>query len=188
MRCVIGIVGKKGSGKGTFTDLLKKRLPGVWVSVIGFSDILYETLRAWDIPTTREYLQKIVVVMEQLRHGALSHAVHKRILATDADIVVIDGVRWETDVELLRSFPVNILVCVERDAKKRFDNLKKRDAKVGEGEMAWEQFMREEQAPNEVKIPEIGAQADFRIDNNGTLDAFGRQVDSFIAKFRTALT
>lgn len=58
----------------------------------------------------------------------------------------------------------------------RFERLKIRQEKVGEAK-TFEQFMKEEKAKNEIYIPRIGKKADFKIENNGTLEEFRQQVN-----------
>ena len=41
---------------------------------------------------------------------------------------------------------------------------------------AFEQFMKEEKAPNEILIPELGWSADYKIENNGSIDEFREKV------------
>ena len=45
--------------------------------------------------------------------------------------------------------------------------------------MEWETFLKQEQAPNEVQIRQIGSQADYKIENNSDLDQYREQVKLF---------
>lgn len=181
-KLIIGLVGEKGSGKETFGNYLldKKSLS---IERIRFSDLLKETLSLWDIPHTRENLQKIVVVMDNaFGKGTLSNAVLKRVYKLNANIIIIDGVRWLTDEEFIRKFPKNLMVYITANVKTRFERTKKRLEKVGEGK-SYAQFLREEKAKNELLIGKIGGRADVKIENNESLKEFKEKVEDFYTKF-----
>ncbi|MEN9649828.1 MAG: hypothetical protein RL094_795 [Candidatus Parcubacteria bacterium] len=177
MALIIGLVGQKGSGKGTFIDLLRDIAPDKKIVRVGSVDVLKETLALWDIPQNRRNLQDLAIIMDQ-RYGigSLSHAVQLRIEQIDADIVVFDGIRWDTDVAVLRSFNQNFLVYVTADVKTRYTRTKTRHEKVGEDTTTYEQFVEEEKVATELKIADIGAVANVKIDNGGSLDEYKTQV------------
>jgi len=117
---IIGVVGEKGSGKGTFSKLLQSYLKGRETVVVRTVDVLYDTLKIWHIEPTRSNLQNLAIIMDaQYGKGTLSRAVEARIRRIKADIVVLEGVRWQSDVQMLRSFERNVLVYVTADARVR---------------------------------------------------------------------
>lgn len=182
MKLVIGLVGEKGSGKETFTRLLKEVVPDKKIAHIRFSDILRETLVAWDLPTTRENLQKIAVVMKNgFGPGTLSHAVYQKVSSFNADIVLLDGVRWESDEQLIRKFDKNLMIYITADLMLRYERLKIRKEKADEEDTSFEQFMREEKAENELLIPIIGKRANIKIENNSSLVEFKQKISEFIS-------
>ncbi len=177
---VIGLVGEKGSGKETFSKFLKDLCPADQIAHIRFSDILKDTLEDWDLPTSRENMQHLAVIMNQgFGEGTLTHAVYQRISKLKKKIIILDGVRWKSDVELLERFPKHFLIYITADLEARFKRLKKRAEKNGEDKATMDQFLREEKAPNELLIPEIGAQADVKIENNKTLNELKLEVEQF---------
>lgn len=168
---VIGLVGEKGGGKETVGTLIAQLASPRTVSTVRFSDTLADVLDILSLPRTRQNLQHLAVVIDQgFGVGTFTNAVRERLIKRTEDIVILDGIRWPTDLEMLRSIPGALLVYVTADARIRFDRLRARKEKAGEESASWEQFMAEEQAQNETYIPTIGAQADVRIDNIGTLD------------------
>jgi len=69
-----------------------------------FSDILRDTLDLWDLPHTRDHLQKIAIVMNAqmgFGDGVLSHAMRRRIMNDTADVTILDGVRWLGDEKMI---------------------------------------------------------------------------------------
>lgn len=184
MKIVIGLVGEIGGGKGTFFTLLKEQLPSYTIARVGFSDIIRETLVLWGLSNTRENLQKLPQAMDQFYgKGSLSHAIQKRVEGKTEDIVVLDGVRWETDLQMIKSFPVNILVYITACPEIRFLRLRSRPQNTGDFNLEWETFLKQEQAPNEILIRQIGARADFEIENNGALDEYRERVKFFFEAF-----
>jgi len=185
---VIGLVGEKGSGKETFSKFLKEMVAEEDLAHIRFSDILKDTLEAWDLPTTRENMQHLAVIMNQgFGEGTLTHAVYQRISKLKKKIIILDGVRWKTDVELLERFKNHTLIYITADLESRYKRLKKRAEKSGEDRSSMEQFLKEEKAPNELLIQEIGAQAEVKIENNGTLNELRRQVENFYQNCHSGL-
>jgi len=184
MTLVIGLVGEKFSGKGTFVALLKKIAPEADIHHERFSDILRETLKKWNLPITRENLQKLVLIMNRsFDRNTFTTAVCERIKRLPADIVILDGVRWKTDAQMIRSFTPSCLVYITASLETRYARTSFRQENVGECGITLERFIKEDKAPNEVYIPQIGASADLQIDNNGTLEEFEAQVRTFCHRF-----
>lgn len=175
---LIGLVGEKGSGKDTFSKYLQA-ISTKKITHIRFSDLLKQTLKLWDLPTTRHNLQKLAQVLEDFGSGTVAHGIEKQIKETETDIVILDGIRWTPDVELLNKFPHHKLVYITADPKLRFQRLKKRGEKDGESQMSYEQFQQEEKAPNELLIPEIGSKANFKIENNESIEEYEQQIKDF---------
>lgn len=176
---LIGLVGEKGSGKNTFTKFLQA-ISNKKIEHIRFSDLLKQTLEIWNLPLTRANLQKLAQVLEEgFGPGTVAYALEQKIKATSAEIIILDGIRWKPDVELLGKFPNNLLVYITADPELRFERLKSRGEKTGESEMTFEQFSEEEKAPNELLIGEIGAKADVKINNDGTLEDFEEKIKEF---------
>jgi dephospho-CoA kinase len=183
MNSVIGIIAEKGAGKGTLTGYLKKYAK-VPVAVIKSSDVLAETLTLWGIPLTRSNLQNLAIYMDGgFGKGTLSTAVKARIEKAPEEIIIFEGIRWPTDVTLVRSFQKNTLLSITVDSQIRFERLKKRNEKVGEGAMDFNQFMAEENVMTETGIKELALQADVVFENNGTEAEFEEKIKTFCEKF-----
>lgn len=182
-KIVIGLVGEIGGGKETFTKLLKEKYKD-GVAMVRFSDILGDTLNLWGLERSRENYQKLSVAMRNtFGDGTLTNAVYHRVQNLNSEIVILDGVRWLSDADLVRKFPSNILVYVTADAKIRYQRTKDRKEKAGESQDTWEDFQKKDQAETEKDVPTIGAWADFKIDNNGTLEDYRRQVAEFCDRY-----
>ncbi len=178
MKLVIGITGEKGSGKGTFIEQLKKCAPHASIERIASSELLSDVLDLWDIEKTRRNLQDVAIVMDNhFGKGTVTHAVWKRISQSTSDIVIFDGVRWQTDVDMIRSFPQNLLIYITSSVKVRYERTKNRKEKVGEDITSFEKFLEEEQVGTEVEIPIIGKSADVIIQNNGSFVDYKKEIE-----------
>jgi dephospho-CoA kinase len=177
MALVIGLVGEIGSGKGTSADMLAgfAREAGKSFIKMRFSDVLRETLTLWRLPHTRENLQALPTVMNRtFGEGTLTQAVKKRIEDAREDIIVLDGVRWGTDAELIRSCPAHLLLYITAEADLRFERTKERGENFKESDMTFEKFREAEQARTEIEIATIGASADVCIKNDGAKEKFAK--------------
>lgn len=151
---------------------------------IRFSDILKQTLMLWDLALTRHNLQLLAQVMDNgFGKGSLSNAISEQIAGSEADIIILDGIRWKTDLDLLNSFPNHQLVYITADLEKRYNRLLLRGEKSEERISTLAQFKKEETAKNELLISRFGKKADFKIENNGTLEDFKNEVKKFYQKF-----
>lgn len=181
MKILIGVIGEKGAGKGTFTKLFKSAASSeISIANIKSSDILAKTLHMWDIPLTRSNLQQLAIIMDkQYGQGSLSHAIKNEIMNAKEDIIIFEGIRWPSDVEMVRSFPNNIIVAVHATPEIRYERIKLRNEKVGESNASFEQFMEEEKVATETQIVELGKKADVQIDNNAGEGEFAEKVKEF---------
>lgn len=183
MKLVIGLVGEKGGGKGTFQKILMEMLPNKKISCVRFSDVLTDTLKLWNLPLTRENYQKLSPAMRKA-YGpeVVARATYQRA-DPNADIIILDGIRWQADVDLLRSLPNNLLIYITAGAKTRYERSKARKEKAGEDQTTLEQFLTEEQAETELLIPTIGMGAEIKIGNNGSMEEIKNEVANFLLKW-----
>ena len=180
MKIVIGVLGEKGSGKETFTTLLRELLPEKEIELVRTSDAMRKTLELWGLPVIRENYSKLVLEMEKtFGEGTLAKAAHLSVDKSSADIVVVDGIRRLPELDLVRLFPKNFLIYVTADVKVRFERIVSRGEKSNEKQMSFEDFLKEESLPTEQLISEMGEQADIKIENNGGLSSFKVKVNDF---------
>ncbi len=174
MKLVIGIVGAPLAGKETCANTLEQLLAedGYRVSRHTFSEILRATLDLWDIPHGRDNEQKMAIIMNAdagFGDGALSRAMRARLMADDADVAILDGVRWTGDEKMIRELEDNgiksVLVYITADPHVRYARLIARN-RAGEAATTWKDFSRQEQARTEVDIPNIGSRAEITLTNN----------------------
>ena len=108
MTRVIGLAGRIGSGKGTAAEYIRRKY-GAQQFV--YSDILADLLRQLHLEVTRDNLQKLGASLRQgLGKDVLVEAMRGEVSASKADVILIDGLRYVNEVEMLRSFKNNILI------------------------------------------------------------------------------
>lgn len=189
-KIIIALIGEKGAGKGTFIKILDDFLPHYTIERISSGEILGQFVELAGRSRTRDDLQRIPVALEKtFGTGIVSEMVGGAIKASKADIVVFDGVRWESDMEMLESLRLanlgnlNIasIVYITADTKTRYERCKLRKEKVGKDALTFEEFLEQESAPTETAIGRIGKElSDFLIQNNGSIEELRASVQKFI--------
>lgn len=192
MRCVIGIVGKIRSGKGTVEKIITQELQqrGLSVASRRFSDILRETEASWYLPPGRDTQQKLVLAMRQyFGENTLANVVEKRALNSSEDVVILDGLRWiDSDYPLLRKLPNNYLIYVEASIETRWQRSLLDNQKIDETRATFEQFKVRDNAPNEAGIIQFKQHADFLVDNSSDLENLKGQVVECLAGLKLLST
>ena len=198
----ICIAGKSGSGKETIYKLIKAELEKrVTTSIHHFSDPVNEDLASWGIPQHRHNQQEWSRMVRtgswvdeqdkpyppEWSEGAFCRVISKRAREDKAEVVFLDGVRRPADLGMIRTLPGSVLLFVTADPRTRYERLKKRADRPGDAEKTWEQFCKEQQANSEKDIDTVGQQAEFTIDNSGSMEDLGVAVGEFIAEhFKSA--
>jgi dephospho-CoA kinase len=173
MTKVIGLVGEKGSGKQTFVNFIKEIAPNLTIRQVRFSDILAQTLVLWDIPQTRPNLQNLAIVMnEKFGAQALANAAKFSIEGDMADIIILDGIRRESEFKLVKEMKNSLVIYITAESDLRYKRLKLRSEKVGEIGLSYEQFLKEEESKAESEISKLSKKADISLENNGTKEEF----------------
>lgn len=186
-KIVIGLAGKKGAGKEKFVQCLqiaatettqKKKFFGI--RQVKSSGILVEILNFLDAPINRENLQNMAEAIRFcLGNNAISNAIRSKIRKNQADITFFDGVRWQSDVDMVRTFRRSYIIFIETAEQIRYQRIRNRGEKPEERNLSLEQFQKEELAPTETYLSEIKKQADFIIENNGSEEELYKKVKHF---------
>lgn len=182
MAFIVGIIAEKGAGKGLFVKIVQKLLPQTKISSVRYSDIPREILAILNKEKSRENMQIISTALRRAFNdeGIFNAAVKKRLQNTDADLIILDGVRKREEAEMVKELH-GVLVYIAADPEVRFERRKKDAENTDEGEMSWEQFQKQELAEAEISIKEIGEKlADAVIENNGTMEEFENKIKIFL--------
>lgn len=181
-KIVIGLIGEKGSGKGTVSKYLEEKYGAVHY---GTSKILRRTLEDLHLPITRDNLIKLALVLKE-GYGptVVIDSLIEDMERNGSDVLIADGIRMHGDVEPFKKKYTDdfYLVYVTADVKLRYERTKSRKEKEGEDETTFEEFLEEEGRLTEVSIHEVGKKADFKLNNDGTAEELKQQVDDMMKK------
>ncbi|MFH0853990.1 MAG: AAA family ATPase [bacterium] len=183
-KIILGFVGELAGGKGTSCDYLIKKYGAGYHR---FSTILRDVLKRLYIETSRENMQKISTVLRK----NFSEDILARVIADDVkndphQVVAVDGVRREADIKYLREIEGFHLVYITADIEKRFERIKKRDENPDDAGKTFEQFKLDHLGEADLEIPLVGAKANFKIDNNGTIEKLYAQIEKILGKISNA--
>jgi len=181
MKLVIGLVGEIGGGKTAVSEHLKEKYSA---SQHRFSQILMDVLDRLHLPHDRELLQNLGhSLRESLGDDVIVRAFEQDLRKEDAEVIVIDGIRYWNEVELLRKFKPSILIYVTAPAKARYERCKSRGEK-GESSITFEEFTENEKRETERYVAEIGEKADFKLENTGPLEELLQKLDEIVSSLK----
>jgi dephospho-CoA kinase len=177
---VLGLTGKRGSGKDTMAEYLRKKYG---FSVLTYTnDVLGPLLRQMGKGMTRENLIALALDMRQKsgKH-VLTQLICDKIERDGC--WAVSGVRYPEEVSHFRKRFGGAfrLIRIECGTRKRYERVKKRGTK-GEGRLTLKQFMAIEEKETEKVINQTIKLADFSIDNNGTFGQFYKRIDALTRK------
>lgn len=180
-KIIIGLVGESGSGKDTVADYLRDKHGA---KLYRFADPLREALELYLDHISREDLQWLAMrFKERFGKEILARGMRKKIEKNGSNLIVINGVRFLEDAEFVKSLPSGYVLYITLDSKSRWERIYNRGEKSDDA-VSYEKFLEMEQAPTEVQVPEIGKNADFRVENTGTKEELLAKVDEILLSLR----
>lgn len=179
-KIILGLIGRIGSGKTVAADYLVRKYG---VGYLRFSDVLRDILQRIHKPDTRENLQNLGIALRKcFGEGVLAGVLRKDILASTREVIVVDGVRYEDEVQMIKDVGGKI-VYVTAPQELRFERTVGRGTR-GESGLTFQQFRENENRETEKMIDVLGERAEYRIDNTGTVEDLKRKVDAIVKNVR----
>jgi len=179
MTLVVGLAGRIAAGKGEAAKYLSEKRGA---RVVRFSDILKDVLEVLSLPNTRPNLQALG---STLRAGfgdrILVDAMRKRIEKTASPFVIVDGVRYKEEADLIRSFKKNTLIFIDAPLKIRYQRVISRGTR-GEAKITLEEFRKSDEQETEASLEAIKKTADKVIENTSALKDFQNAIDATLSK------
>jgi len=172
---VLGVTGKRASGKDTVAHYLRDKYD---FEVLTYTDnVLSPILKKQRKRVTRENLINLALEMRKKRGNYILTAIICEKIEKDG-FWVISGVRYPEEYDHFKTyfgdnFKMINVVC---ESRKRYKRAKKRGTK-GEGKMTFDQFMEIEKRETERIINKTIELADFKIDNNGSIEDLKKNID-----------
>lgn len=177
-KIIIGLVGEKLAGKDTAAIFLMEKYGAFHIR---FTHILDDILKELDLPISRRNEIDLGLGLRKIfGEKVLGTAVIKRVMESNAPLVVINGIRMD-EMEEIKKIGATI-VYITASSEIRFKRYQQRHEKVDDGVMNFEQFMEQEKELTEIGIPALGAKADHKIVNEGGVEELQTQIEAIISK------
>jgi len=177
MKKIIGLIGEMGFGKDTFCEYLKENYKNV--HFLKFSDVLTDILKFFFDEVKREDQQWLSSTLRgKFGEDVLVKALVKKIGKINDGIIILNGVRRPGDFEALKSVGGK-LIYITADIKLRWERVKIRGEKADD-DVPFEKFVEMGKAEAESLITTIGAEANFKIENNGSKEDFYKEIKKII--------
>lgn len=177
MKKIIGLAGEMGAGKDTFCQFVKENYPDVFM--LKFSDPLTEALKIFLDSIKREDQQWLSSSLRERFGGdILIKALTKKVNSIEKGIIILNGVRRGQDFDSLREIGGK-LIYISTDIKARWERVKVRGEKADD-DVPFEKFQEMGNAEAEQQITQVGKQADFKIENNGSIEEFNQEIKKVI--------
>lgn len=182
-KIIIGIAGDIGAGKGTLTSYLVQSYHAYNVR---YSGILQDILRRLSLTYNRE---NPAILAEALRTtfggDVLSRALVEDIKHSDAHVIVVDGIRKEAELEVLKTLPGFVFIFVDAAIETRYKRIHTRNEKADDATKTFEEFVTDHERAADRDVPQLKALADFVVDNNDDdMAQVYAQMDAAIAQLR----
>jgi dephospho-CoA kinase len=174
-KIILGITGEMASGKDTVTKYLVEKYSA---KQFRFSDPLRSILDRLHLPQTRKHLSDLSHYIRQaFGEDILAHVIESDAKEDKHALVVIDGIRRLSDIDLVRRLPEFTLVYVEADMERRYERLTARRQNADDPTKTFDEFKQDHLLETEISVPPLRVDARFIINNDGTLKELYVQVD-----------
>lgn len=174
---VIGIVGEKLAGKDEAGAYLAQRHKAFYIK---YSHLLDEILSLLDLPNSRRNeIDLGKGLRDAFQRSVLWGGLKKKILESPAEIKAIGSIRLQDEFDSAKAMGANI-IYITAPPELRYRRSLERKEKADDGQQTLEQFAAQEQEWTEKDIPSLGAQADFKIENTGSLEELYKKIDEII--------
>ncbi|MDA3815390.1 MAG: AAA family ATPase [Patescibacteria group bacterium] len=180
-KIIIGLVGETGSGKDTVAKYLKGKYEA---TLMRFKDPMEETLSIFfEKPSKEDYQWFFKSLHERFGMDILCKGLKKKIDGSEAELIVVNGLRMPSDYDFIRSYSNSFILYVTADQKVRWQRVTVRGEK-SDDDISFEKFQKLDKNETEVHIPEIGAKADYTIKNEQDLEHLLNETDKFLAEIK----
>jgi len=179
MKLVVGLIGPIGSGKGSIGDYLCENHNASRHTI---SSILADVLKRLHLSVTRERLQKLGASLRtELGHDVIVNALRGDVEEDESNIIIIDGIRYANEVDMLRTFENNLLLGIDAKPEVRYGRCVIRGEK-GEGKITFDEFLANESRETEKNIRDVMKKTNYLKKNNGTREELIKRLEEILAE------
>lgn len=177
-KIILGFTGLIACGKGTATQYLKEKYHA---ETFRFSTMLRDVLTRLYLEQTRENMSGISTGLRSIfGQDLMAKVVARDVENSQAELIVVDGIRRMEDIKYLRALPNFKLVSIEADMKTRYERLLTRGENFDDRNKTWEEFQADHNLETELTILDTMKVADHIVNNDGILEDLQKQLDKLV--------
>lgn len=178
---IIGLIGPMASGKSTATDYIAKTYEA---ACYRFSDIMRDLLQRLYLPSSRDNLIQISIVLRQEFGNDLFAKTMAEDIKNDEkhEYIVVEGIRREEDIAYLKLLPNFHMIGITCEIKTRYYRLSSRHEKSDDQQKTYEDFVADHERETEKSIVPLMEKVEYLIHNNSSLQDFYKEIDATIKK------
>ncbi|MDP2736179.1 MAG: AAA family ATPase [bacterium] len=179
-KIIIGLSGEIACGKGAVVDYLVKKHKA---SSYRYSRILRDILdRVYEEQSRKNMTDLSDWLRKKFGQDILSKTLARDITRDKNKLIVFDGIRRVPELNFFKKIPGFILIRIVGDQKIRYARFIKRNENPGDNKKTYRQFLKDLKGLSDYEIPKVMKQADYEINNDGSLKDLHRQIDQIILK------
>ena len=161
-KLLVCLTGMPGAGKSTIAEGLKSKN----YEIINLGNAVREEARNRNLDPTRENLGKLMLELrEKNGPGAIAELVKPKIESSIANVLLIDGVRSNDEIQVLKELGIVKLLAIHASTDTRFSFLQKRGR--SDDPQTKEHFNERDNRELGVGVSNSIALSDFAISNIG---------------------
>jgi dephospho-CoA kinase len=181
-KLIIGFVGEIASGKGTACDYFIEKYGAGYYK---FSTIMRDILDRLYLPQARENMQNLSTVLRQnFGEDLFAKVITKDVENDTNEIVCVDGIRRVADIKYLKTLPNFHLIHIYADEMKRYNRIIERSENPDDKNKTFEQFKLDQTKETEITIPQVVAEAETKINNDGTKEELYQQLETLLTELQ----
>ena len=122
-KLIVCLTGMPGAGKSTIANGLRSK----GFEIINMGDAVRDEAKKRNLEPTGENLGKLMLELrEKNGPGAIAKLIHYKIKNSDSNVIVIDGVRSNEEIRILRKFGIVKLLSIHASIDTRYSFLSDR--------------------------------------------------------------
>lgn len=175
MKKIFGITGEIGSGKDTVAKFF---IDKYGAKMFRFSDILKDICLRLNLEINTRNLQGVSTALRSfVGENCLASAMYNDCLKSDADFIVISGIRRFADFENLKKIDGFKLIYVDADIETRYKRTLVRGEKIDDTQRTFEDFKKDNEQECEIEIKNLKNISDYVLDNSSDLNNLVSQIE-----------
>lgn len=177
-KIILGLVGPIASGKGTVCQYLKENHQA---EIFRFSTMLRDVLNRFYLEQSRDNMQNLSQILRRtFGEDILAKTMANDAKNSQAQIIVLDGVRREADIKYLKKMPEFHLVEINADQKIRYDRITNRGENSDDTKKTFPDFQNDELQEPEQQIKSVAQTAQFHLNNDGNKEDLNNQIEDIL--------